>query len=230
MRPGASYIVACTTHASFTGTGSSLNRRVRKKDDIIGRVFMNRQVLDPGNLYRYNQETDTYFIDIHINFYREMYNEWDFSPLKNRDLDDDLFEYLETCAGEIPKKHGMAIVFHVPLEIKDPEKETKSSTGFKHYLRYQIRKLNQKLKSTARKLITYGILGFGLISMGYLFKRITPEGNFLIILIEGLFIGGWVLFWELFSIVFFTLNDFRKRRKILERLESAELMYEYMAG
>jgi hypothetical protein len=189
---------------------------------------MKRQLVDPKKLYRFNRESNTFYIDIHINYYREIYNEWDFSPLVKRDLDDELFEHLETCAGEIPKNHNLSVVFHLPAEIKDPEKEGKSITGFRNYFKYQIRKLNQKRQGITNRIGIYGILGCCLIASGYLFKRVIPEENILIILIEGLFIGGWVLFWELFSIVFFKLNDIRKRRFFPHRLETSELEYEYI--
>jgi hypothetical protein len=43
----------------------------------------------------YRMRKNTLLIDIEVKFYREIFNTWDFSPELNRDLDDDLFEYLE---------------------------------------------------------------------------------------------------------------------------------------
>ena len=69
-----------------------------------------------------NNTTD---ININIDYYREIYNEWDFSPLNNSDLDDDLFEYLEESVSEIPKKNKVCIVFHIPASIHDRKRTKK---------------------------------------------------------------------------------------------------------
>ncbi|MBN2440947.1 MAG: hypothetical protein JXJ04_06365 [Spirochaetales bacterium] len=186
---------------------------------------MHNIVIDPKYNYRCSKEQNKIYIDIRLDFYREIYNVWDFSPLINRDLDDDLFEYLENCAGEIPKKYSLSIVFHVPAHIKDPEKEKKSITGFKNYFNYQMRKINQEQRNIMGRSGIYGFFGVILIFIGYFLKTIAVSVPFLNVLIEGFFIGGWVLFWELFSTVFFKQSDVRRRKYIINRLKNTEIIY-----
>jgi len=186
-----------------------------------------KENLNTKNLYRVDKATNTAFIDVNINFYREIYNEWDFSPYINRDLDDDLFEYLENCAEEIPSKHNLAIVFHIPVHIKNPEKEENSITGFKNYFRYQIRKLRTAQVKLVKRIIKYGIFGILLIYLGNRLSLHIEMDNIFRFLVDGLFIGGWVLFWELFSTLFFKQSDIRAQKRILYRLCNAELTYQY---
>ena len=184
--------------------------------------------IHPKLNYRYSRQANTMYIDIHIDFYREIYNVWDFSPLVNRDLDDDLFEYLENCAGEIPKKYQLAIVFYLPAGKQDPEKESKSIRGFRNYFQYQLHKLRLARKNIFRQISLYGFFGLILIFLATGLRQAAPALPFIDVIIEGLFIGGWVLFWELFSGIFFKQADIRHRKNILTRLMQAEIAYQYM--
>jgi hypothetical protein len=189
---------------------------------------MEKDIINHPKLnYRYSKSLNTIYIDIKIDFYREIYNVWDFSPLINRDLDDDLFEYLESSAMEIPKKYNICIVFHLHNSKKDVKLEEKSIKGFQNYFNYQIRKINLKQKSNIRKILLYGILGFALIFFGYFIRNISISIPFIDVLSEGFFIGGWVLFWELFSGIFFKRSDMKNRGDVLTRLLKAGIVYEY---
>jgi hypothetical protein len=188
---------------------------------------MKKSKIDPKDFYRYDKEKNTIYIDIKIDYYKEIYNIWDFSPLYRRDLDDDLYDYLESCVKDIPKKYHLCIVFHVHEKIRDEEKEKNSITGYKNYFQYQIKKLNQRIRGMKQKMLVY--FGFGLlfIFFGNLLYLNIDEKNIFYFLIEGLFIGGWVLFWELFSIIFFKFKNFRDEKKLLNRLKDSQIIYSY---
>lgn len=189
---------------------------------------MEKDIINHPKLnYRYSRSLNTIYIDIKIDFYREIYNVWDFSPLINRDLDDDLFEYLESSAMEIPKKYRICIVFHLQDSKKNNKLEEKNIKGFQNYFNYQIREINLKQRANIRKILLYGILGFALIFLGYFIRNISISIPFINVLSEGFFIGGWVLFWELFSGIFFKRSDMRNRRAVLTRLLKAGIVYEY---
>ena len=182
------------------------------------------------DLYRYSKETNTSYIDIEIDFYRELYNEWDFSPITNRDLDEELFEYLEECAEEIPKKHSIGIVFNIPETLKDPEKEEKSIQGFVNYFSYEIRKQNNKIRSTANNAIISGIYGFIFLFLGASATKFLDSHALYsdwAFLGEGLTIGGWVLGWELVSVVFFKSKELFAKKAVLERLLKAKIEFNY---
>lgn len=169
--------------------------------------------------------TNTTDININVDYYREIYNEWDFSPLNNSDLDDDLFEYLEESASEIPRKHKIRIVFHIPASIKDTEKEKKSIEGLRNYFNYYIKKFNYKLKLEKRNSVAYGIFGLFLLFIAYFLEHLAPEIILTDLLTEGFFIGGWVLFWELFSTLFFKQGKINERISNFRQLFNADIVY-----
>lgn len=176
-------------------------------------------------LYRYSKELNTVYIDIDIDFYREIYNEWDFSPVTNSDLDDDLIEYLEDCAWEIGRKHQICIVFHIPSNIKDDLAEKKSISGFYNFFNYKIKRQFLKLKAIKRQSFLYFIFGVLFLLFATFISNTLPEALLTEFVIEGMLIGGWVLFWEMFNNIFFKTQEYRSRIKILKRLRDCKIDY-----
>ncbi|MCK9351536.1 MAG: hypothetical protein WCT49_00470 [Candidatus Paceibacterota bacterium] len=195
--------------------------------NTIFRIFQKQRSKD---LYRYSKELNTCYIDVEIDFYRELYNEWDFSPITNRDLDEELFEFLESSVEDISPKYNICIVFNIPENLKDAEKEEKSIQGFLNYFNYEIRKQNNKIRKTANHAITCGIYGLmflfaGTFATQYLeTHELYAKFSFLA---EGLIIGGWVFGWHLIEIIFFRSEELFSQKKILERLRDAKIEFNY---
>ena len=175
--------------------------------------------------YRYSKELNTVYIDIDIDFYREIYNEWDFSPVTNIDLDDDLIEYLEDCASEIGKKHRICIIFHIPPSIRDDLAEKKSIGGFYNYFNYRIKRRMLKLKAINRQSFLYFVSGVSFLLLATAVSKKLPEVIFTEFIIEGMLIGGWVLLWEMFCNIFFRSQEFKNKIMIYKRLRDATIDY-----
>jgi hypothetical protein len=192
-------------------------------------------ILNPNvgmkDLYRYSKELNTSYIDVELGFYRELYNEWDFSPVTDRDLDEDLFEFLESCVNDINYRHKICIVFHLPKNLEDKEKENKSVQGFVNYFNYSIRKQNQLRRLEIEKAESSIFYGLIFLFAGTWASQFVDENqaylNFAF-LAEGILIGGWVLCWEVVSIIFFRLKELTAQRNILLRLRDAKIEFDYM--
>jgi len=195
--------------------------------ESITTPFANPQSKD---IYRYSKELNTSFIDIEIDFYREIYNEWDFSPFTNRDIDQDLMEFLESCAGEINRRHKICIVFHIPEALRDAEKEEKSVNGFGNYFSYELRKQENKRKTIAWQAAYSGFFGLIFLFLGTSATKFLESHESyeqLAFLAEGFFIGGWVLIWELFATAFFKSKELFGRERTLKRLRDAKIVFNY---
>ena len=182
------------------------------------------------DIHRYSKKLNTSYIDVEIDFYREIYNEWDFSPFTNRDIDDDLMEFLVESAREIPRKHKICIVFHIPESLKDPEKEEKSVGGFVNYFNYELRKEKNKRFTLLRQAMSSGVYGLIFLLVGMLggnFITASSLPSWLSIITEGMDIGGWVLIWEMFYISFYTSKEMQGKEKTLARLRDAKIAFNY---
>lgn len=188
---------------------------------------MARTPFDFRRLYRYDQETTTYAIDVLLDTYRELYNEWDFSPLQNRDLDEDLLDYLLSCSSEIPAKHPLSICLNLPEGIRDPIKESRCTKGFHNFFNYLLRKEALRTGKILRQMASFFAVGSLLIIIAYVLRSLSIPNAWMQILYEGITIGGWVAFWEFFSIFFFSLNQHSSLKKRYERLLKAKIVFGY---
>lgn len=191
---------------------------------------MRESKFDPRKIYRFDEDHGAFLIDIDLDFYRELYSEWDFSPQRKRDLDDDLLEYLVDCCDEIPARYPLALAINLPASVYDATREERATQGFKNFFTYRIRREKNRYRRYFSKIFRYLCIGFLLLiaaSMLENFFTTLPHSK---LLIEGLIIGAWVSIWEVFSVLFFKLSDHRKKIAVLRRLLAAATVYRYRSS
>jgi hypothetical protein len=177
------------------------------------------------NLYNRNPETNKMMIEVSLDDYSEIFNGWDASPIRRKDMEPELVDYLEQMGTEIPLKEEIEIVFYLPKERKDTDKEQKSIIAVKNNFRVVIFFINKALNRGYRQLATFLILGFIFITYAYLIRDLEELPLLTSIMREGLFIGGWVFLWEAFNLFAFTTHDERKRRKIFYRYLDSDVSF-----
>lgn len=190
---------------------------------------MREKKFDPKQVYRFDPKNGTFYIDLDLDYYRELYSAWDFSPQHNRDLDEDLFEYLTDCCEEIPRRSPLVISMSLPQNVYDAVKEERARQGVQNFFTYQIRRETLCSKNDYFKIFKFLCLGVILLLFATLMKNFLGQIDHSEILSEGLVIGAWVSIWEVFSILFFKLSDHRKVISIYRRLLAAKIEYRYRA-
>ncbi len=188
---------------------------------------MQEPKFDPRKIYRFDEAKGSFCIDIDLDFYRELYSEWDFSPQRNRDLDNDLLEYLMDCCDEIPRRDRVTIAINLPAAVYDSKREARASQGFYNFFTYRIRRESNRYRRYFTKIIKYLIIGTMLLVAASMLENFFSDLPHSDLLVEGLIIGAWVSIWEVFSVIFFKLSEHRKKIAVLRRLFAAETVYRY---
>jgi hypothetical protein len=178
-------------------------------------------------IYKMNPETNAYIIEVSLVDYNEIFNGWDPSPIKRRDLDPDLVHFMEECDSDIPLEFPLELQFYLPEKQYDEGKETLSRVGIKNYFDYTIHFIGKELEQTRKKIIFYIIAAFAFLSVGYISKQRVETNILTTTLLEGLSIGGWVFLWEAFSLFFFTRQKILIRLKRYIRLENTRISFKY---
>lgn len=178
-------------------------------------------------IYKVNPETNAYIIEISLVDYNEIFNGWDPSPIKRRDLDPDLVHFLEECDSDIPLQFSLELQFYMPKKQYDEEKENLSRVGIKNYFYYTIHFIRKEMEQTRKRIIFYIIAAFAFLSVGYISNQQVEQNILTTTLLEGLSIGGWVFLWEAFSLFFFTRQRVLGRLKRYIRFESTKISFEY---
>lgn len=183
--------------------------------------------LDLRKLYRFNKDKNAFIIDISIDYYRDLYNDWDFSPFKRRDLDTELVSFIEESSEEIPLKYKVIINFFMPLEMRDLEKEKRSKGGLNNYFKYMLYKVEGDIVKHRIRAFKYTLTGSIFVLTAFTLQKFIKHWVYLSLLPEGFFIGGWVFMWEVFTILFFHNADRKVKLREYKRLMEAEVNYNY---
>ncbi len=177
------------------------------------------------NLYNSNPETKAYIVEVSLDDYSELFNGWDASPLRRKDLEPELMDYLEQAATEIPIKEKLELCFYMPSEKRDLDKEFKSITSIMNNFKVVRSVIQKQIERNYRRLLMYVVVSLIFLSAAYLLRNVTDISLLINIMIEGFFIGGWFLLWEAFSLFFFDTHEIKVRRKIFERFLSSDIYF-----
>jgi hypothetical protein len=180
-----------------------------------------------SKLYRHNKTEKAYYLDIQLEDYRDAYSNWDYSPYINRDLDDDLLEYLVSCSYEIPKSKSIIINFHLLNQPQDINREKKSQEGMHNFFQYKVRKLKNSRLRLIRNTAAFLIIGTALLITAIITSSSINNSFINKLISEGLFIGAWVMIWEMFSIWFFKVKTLSSTIKHHERLQNSKIIFKY---
>jgi hypothetical protein len=186
-----------------------------------------KKVLKLSQIYSYLEEEECYLVQISLDSYDEIFNAWDAAPVKRRDLETDLLDFMEQVAYDLPMSEKVKLVFQLPKELKEEKKEATATEGIFHNFRMINHFINKELSRNNRKIGTYLIFGIAFLSLSFFFQDAFDLTFPFSILIDGFFIGGWVMFWEAFSLFFFSGSELRNRRRRFTRYLNSKIVFKY---
>ncbi len=147
------------------------------------------------------------------------------TPFRNRDLDTDAEEFLETWAMGFPQETHFRIIIHIEeMPAEDPQPLV--ADAIHNYFAYKALLSKRMLRS----LMLEGRTSL-LIGLGFLFCCLVSadalsafEGNaFLRVLKEGLIIGGWVAMWRPMQVFLYEWWPLARRGRIFSNLSTAKI-------
>lgn len=178
------------------------------------------------NIYKINQDNGAYMIEISLEDYSEIFNGWDASTIKKKDIEPELLDYLEQAGYEIPNKEDIEIFFYLPKEINDTDKENKSIQGIQNNFKAVLFHIDRMLHKNYRRIGSYVVIGIMFLIGAYVTRIYATTLNLMFsILIEGFFIGGWILLWEAFSLFFFDSHETKRRRRVYRRFQTSKIFF-----
>ncbi len=178
-------------------------------------------------IYKVNSETNAFIIEISLINYNEIFNGWDPSPIKRRDLDPDLLHFIDECSSDIPLNFPLELQFHLPKEQYDEDKEGLTRVGISNNFNFIAHFIRKEIKQINKRIFFYIIIAFAFLSVGYMSREQVTENIITTTFIEGLSIGGWVFLWEAFSLFFFSRQEVYGRLRRNKRLQDTKINFSY---
>lgn len=176
--------------------------------------------------YQFDEKEKAYHIEVSLDAYEDVYDEWDPSPFKKRDIEDEFDDFIMDSSSDIPPRFNLMIDLYLPSEMKNPIKEKLLIEAYDNYYRFKYKRALKARQSLSKKVIVNFVLALVFLFIGYFYE---PGLNsiFLMIIKEGLFIGGWVFLWEVFTLIFITLVEGNRALRAIHRLVNAKIRFHY---
>jgi len=189
---------------------------------------INQKKIDYLNsIYEKNPTTGNYVIQVALDKYNDVFNDWDNSPFKKRDMDPDLALFLENCFDEIPQTHGVDICFYLPKESKDTKREEVLMSGIKTYYSFYVGQAKRALKGKYQKTLEYILTSFTLLAVSVFLASISGSNIILGTVQQGFNVGGWVFLWEAISMICFRRRGELSEMNKYERFLKSSIYFKY---
>jgi hypothetical protein len=159
--------------------------------------------------------------------YEEIYNSYDYSQYKKRDMDEDFLDYVYQESMGIPLKYNLQLMFHIKKEVYDESKSKSLKNAFKNNFMWRLSITLQQLKDLYNKCLLLLLAGFVFLVSTFVFSEvITISNTFFDVFSESLSIIGWVFLWDLIEILAFDVSKLKKKKKLLKRLMDSSVKFE----
>ncbi|KKU78715.1 MAG: hypothetical protein UY04_C0028G0007 [Parcubacteria group bacterium GW2011_GWA2_47_7] len=178
-----------------------------------------------AQIYRTHEDTNRLMIEVALDNYEDMFNEWDPAPFKRRDIDPDLRTFLEQCSDEISLKHPIAIALFLPKGEVDPEKQEKCIEGLHNFFKFNHYLSIKELRVSLKNALKYFLFGAAFLAIAVTFEYLFEKTVLFGILGQGLFIGGWVFLWEALTLLAFKNAELRHNIREWERFLDAPVVF-----
>jgi len=156
----------------------------------------------------------------------QLFNSLDPSPFLERDLDDDLVDYITSWAREIPKSRPLRL----RIQVRQPPRRDDEVGILRQAVHNHFTNSAQLKRNEFRQLMRRGrlslLIGLAVLSTAMLASQLveaTGREPLLDLLREGILIGGWVAMWRPLEILLYDWWPVRAERQLHERLRDAEI-------
>ena len=179
------------------------------------------------NLYTYNSRKDEYEISLSLRNYEEIYNPYDFSQYKRRDMDEDFLDYIYHSSLDIPLGHKIKLKFNLKENVYDEEKSKNLKNAIKNNYTWRHAIINNRLKEKLKEAILLLVVGTIFLSLAFLILPLIQNGGTILDLFgESVSIIGWVFLWDLVELLAFEVTKLHKKKKYLNRLINSKVEFE----
>lgn len=179
-------------------------------------------------VYAQDPYTRAFIIEIDLDHYEDVFNEWDPAPFKRRDLDPDLRVYLDESSEDIPPRFPVTLQFTAPEKIHNAEKEMSVRLGLRNAFAFEKRLVQRKLRRLTLKMAVQTVVAVALLVLVHWLGMVLEDPTlWRSLLAEGLTIGAWVFGWDAIATFAFERIRLRGIMRRWERFCEARIVYKY---
>lgn len=188
---------------------------------------MQNQIKFLKSYYPFIKKMNSFVLEISLDSYAEIFNDFDPSPYRKKDLNPELVDYLDDCSADIPLKYPLILQFNVPKNHVDSDEEKRVKDGLKAYYAFGTFGAHNEYKKLIYQSILNVIIATILLSISILFEFFHPGEFFLSVIQAGITVGGWVFLWQAITMVVFERKSIKKKYLTYKRFNEAIIKFNH---
>jgi hypothetical protein len=155
----------------------------------------------------------------------QLFNSFDPSPFREKDLDAGVEEFVTGWVRELPQGAPFAIVVHLPPDEADRPEAAGVGEAFAHYFAYRAdasEHEQRELFRIGRRSLAIGVVVLvACLVASQIAATLIPNRVVARVLEESLIIVGWVANWRPIEIYLYDWLPIRRRIRLYRRLAAA---------
>lgn len=172
---------------------------------------------------RYKREHDTVIVEVGVKNSRQLFNERDPAPFRERDLDPQFVVYLLSAIQEFPLRTKLKIrIITSDIDDLNPKTSTVIGDAIRAYFQYESVLAIAKLKKrhrTARYFFLIGLLTLVLcLSLSHLIDSIESAPRVTSVASVSFIIIGWVAMWHPIEALLYDWWPIREQRQYFDKI------------
>lgn len=170
----------------------------------------------------YNKEGDNYLVEIKLNEIRQLFNNLDPAPFREKDLEANAESYIVDSVQELHLNTPIKLILHLPDHACTDETISSAPAAIHNYFAYRADITAKELRFTLQQgrialLIGLTFLGACIAAQQFI-ATLENTGLMWTIIEEGFLISGWVAMWRPIEVFLYEWWPIRRRRLIHEKL------------
>lgn len=179
---------------------------------------------------RYRVEDGRSCIDLKVKSSRQLFDTRDPAPFRERDLDEDVVEYLLAAAQDLPRKQPLKIVVTISEEPEPHLTSDMIVEAVREHFLYERTTIRRRLGEHVRRGRMLLSIGLAILVVFLTLAELTaslPSSPLREILREGLVITGWVAMWRPLEVLLYDWWPMVDERKRIGRILAAPVAILY---
>ncbi len=182
---------------------------------------------------RYKRNNDTVIIEVAVDKSRQLFNERDPSPFKERDLDENFVISVVSSVQDFPLNTKMKLMIFLS-DAKDLEASNQIiiKQAMHSYFQYESKLSTSRLKKRLRTARLFFMIGIILLviclSASEALDSLNSKSSIVRMATVGLNIIGWVALWHPIEILLYDWWPLREQRLYFDKISNLDIEFLHM--
>jgi hypothetical protein len=172
-------------------------------------------------------------IEVHVAELKQLFNEMDPAPFRERDLDPNAEEFIVEWSRELPAADPLCLVVHLDRPAGLPDEPSVLRDSIHEFFRQRAEATRRKLRQLLRQGRTSLAIGLAFLTVSVLVgdfvnNMLVDRGfEFGSLVRESLLIGGWVAMWRPLEVFLYDWWPVREEARLQDRLSAMAVRIHY---